>query len=89
MNPDGIAGNGDEVPIVDCAAAGAGLQEDLCFGYDDCAPDHLCLGTGGLFNECLRICDNVGAACAAEAGRTCTGFATAHVVGGTEYGACF
>lgn len=89
INPDGVAGSGDEVDIVECAPAGDGTQFDLCIDNSDCAPDYLCVDTGLTFFECLRQCDNVGAACAAVNGTDCLGFADPHVVGGTEYGACF
>ena len=78
----------DNVPIVECAPSGAGTQNDACVDNADCAPDYLCTDTG-TSTVCLRMCNNVGAACAAVNGTDCTGFVDPHVVGGTEYGVCF
>jgi len=89
VNPDGVANSGDELSLVDCAPAGDGLQGAGCTAYEDCAPDHLCTGVGLGLSQCLRLCSDVGSACPAEAGTSCTGFTMPHEVGGTEYGVCF
>lgn len=89
IDPDGQSGSGDEIDLVDCAPAGAGVQSSSCAGDEDCAPGFLCLDAGGATPECLRICNNVGSACAADPLLDCLGFTDPHEVGGVEFGVCF
>lgn len=91
---------GSDHDISDCAGMGTGSQGATGSGTnckvgsngDDtlCAANHLCttVDANNTYFNCRRICTLNPAGGQCTGGRTCLGFSTALIIGGTTYGVC-
>jgi len=78
--------NATNYNIVDCRPNGTAGVNAACSTTVACAAGLTCVNNG-TSNVCMTICNKT-ANTGCSGGKTCTGFATAFTVGGTEYGVC-
>ena len=72
------------VDTATCSSVGAGGQAATCASDTDCQRDFACVDLGGG-KKCAKNCVVGAGGCAAL---TCTGYASAFVLDGVQYGAC-
>lgn len=90
LNPTAVCGANRscfypyEDDTTECVAAGKSTVKGGCASDSfACAPGYACVNTGDCFKWC-----RIGFPGDCSSGRTCTGFMTAIIKGGTEYGVC-